>query len=147
MTKLCFVCTRKLGSKNKSGLCVDCYHGAPKHPVDKSKGTPTIRSIQDIVARHYGLSMTDIMAPRTDAPVVRARHVAMYIAKRMTTKSLPQIGSIFNRDHTCIMHAVKRIEAARLEDEDLDFAIADLSRRITAQHQHALNEALTGWIA
>lgn len=108
--------------------------------------TPPIRTIQEVVGRHYGVDILDMLSGRR-AETVRPRHVAMYLAKRLTTKSYPQIGIAFNRDHTSVLHAVKRITEARLEDEDLDFTLADLSRRIIAQNMHAVNDALIGWAA
>jgi len=71
----------------------------------------TIRSIQTVVARRYGVTVTDITSKRQGA-VVRPRHVAMWIARQVTGHSLPEIGRAFgNRDHTSILHALRRIEA------------------------------------
>lgn len=107
----------------------------------------TIREIQEAVAREYGITVAEMTSPRHAVVISRPRQIAMYLAKRLTPRSLTQIGAKFDRDHSTVHHAVNRIEALRLEDEDMDFAIAGLSRRITAQHQHKLNDELIGWMA
>lgn len=106
-----------------------------------------ISAIQDVVARHYGFSVPELLCERRFVEVARPRQIAMYLAKHLTTRSLPIIGRQFDRDHSTVFYAVKRIAALRIKDEALDYTIADLSRRIIAQQQHELNDALIGWAA
>jgi chromosomal replication initiator protein len=85
----------------------------------------TIDEIQKKVAQHYNLRLADMHSARRARNVARPRQVAMYLAKQLTTRSLPEIGNKFGgRDHTTVMHAVKRIEELRQIDstlaEDLD---------------------------
>lgn len=71
----------------------------------------TIDEIQRKVAEHYNLRLTDMHSARRSRNVARPRQVAMYLCKRLTTRSLPEIGRKFGgRDHTTVMHAVKKIE-------------------------------------
>jgi len=71
-----------------------------------------IEEIQRIVARHYNVSRSDLLSSRRTANVVRPRQIAMYLAKTLTLRSLPEIGRRFGgRDHTTVLHAVRKIEA------------------------------------
>jgi chromosomal replication initiator protein len=70
----------------------------------------TIEEIQRRVAEHYNIRMNDMSSARRARAVARPRQVAMYLAKQLTSRSLPEIGRKFgNRDHTTVMHAVSRI--------------------------------------
>jgi len=86
----------------------------------------TIHEIQKKVSDHYSIKMTDMASPRRARNIARPRQVAMYLAKHLTSRSLPEIGRHFgNRDHTTVMHAVSRItelmqaDSAFAEDVDL----------------------------
>jgi chromosomal replication initiator protein len=71
-----------------------------------------IEDIQRVVARQYNVSRSDLLSSRRTANVVRPRQVAMYLSKTMTLRSLPEIGRRFGgRDHTTVLHAVRKIEA------------------------------------
>ena len=81
----------------------------------------SIEEIQKKVAEHYNIRLTDMASPRRARAVARPRQVAMYLAKQLTQRSLPEIGRRFgNRDHTTVMHAVSRI--AELMAADVAFA-------------------------
>jgi chromosomal replication initiator protein len=70
----------------------------------------TIEEIQRRVAEHYNIRLTDMASARRARAVARPRQVAMYLAKQLTSRSLPEIGRKFgNRDHTTVMHAVSRV--------------------------------------
>ena len=71
-----------------------------------------IEDIQKLVASHYSVSRADILSSRRTASVVKPRQVAMFLAKMLTLRSLPEIGRRFGgRDHTTVLHAVRKIEA------------------------------------
>lgn len=77
----------------------------------------TIDEIQRKVAEHYNLRLTDMHSARRSRNVARPRQVAMYLCKKLTTRSLPEIGRKFGgRDHTTVMHAVKKVEELMAED-------------------------------
>lgn len=91
----------------------------------------TVDQIQKSVAEHYGLKQADLISERRARVVARPRQAAMWIAKQITTRSLPDIGRRFGgRDHTTVLHAVRRIEALKQEDailaRDLDAIIRKL---------------------
>jgi chromosomal replication initiator protein len=93
----------------------------------------TIEEIQKKVCEHYNIRMADMHSPRRSRAVARPRQVAMYLAKLLTTRSLPDIGRKFGgRDHTTVMHAVKRIEELRTDDKTLDEDVELLRRMLSS---------------
>jgi chromosomal replication initiator protein len=89
-----------------------------------------IEDIQRLVANHYNVSKADILSSRRTASVVRPRQVAMYLAKALTLRSLPEIGRRFGgRDHTTVLHAVRKIETLSAEDNGVAGDI-DLLKRM-----------------
>jgi chromosomal replication initiator protein len=85
----------------------------------------TVEEIQRKVAEHYNIRLSDLIGPKRVRTIARPRQIAMYLSKQMTTRSLPDIGRRFGgRDHTTIMHGVRKVEALRDTDpqlsEDLD---------------------------
>ncbi len=93
----------------------------------------TIDEIQRKVADYYALKMTDLLSARRAREVARPRQVAMYLAKKLTPRSLPEIGRRFGgRDHTTVMHAVKRIEELRAADSELNNDVVHLTRLLDA---------------
>lgn len=80
----------------------------------------TVDMIQKIVSEHYGLKQADLISERRARAVARPRQVAMWLAKQITTRSLPDIGRRFGgRDHTTVLHAVRRIEQLKAEDPQI----------------------------
>jgi len=90
----------------------------------------TIEEIQKRVAEHFNIRIADMHSARRARAVARPRQVAMYLAKQLTSRSLPEIGRKFGgRDHTTVMHAVKKVE--QLRETDATFAEdIDLLRRM-----------------
>jgi chromosomal replication initiator protein len=81
----------------------------------------TIEEIIRKVADHYNLRMSDMISARRSRSISRPRQLAMFLAKNLTSKSLPEIGRRFGgRDHTTVIHAVKKIE--ELKNKDLQIA-------------------------
>ena len=88
-----------------------------------------IEDIQRVVARQYNVSRADLLSSRRTANVVRPRQVAMYLAKILTLRSLPEIGRRFGgRDHTTVLHAVRKIETLAGNDSTLADEIETLKR-------------------
>jgi chromosomal replication initiator protein len=85
----------------------------------------SIEEIQRKVADHYNIRISDLVGPRRLRSLARPRQVAMWLCKSMTSRSLPEIGRRFGgRDHTTVMHGVRRIDELRKQDaliaEDLE---------------------------
>jgi len=90
-----------------------------------------IEDIQRVVARQYNVSRADLLSARRTANVVRPRQVAMYLAKTLTLRSLPEIGRRFGgRDHTTVLHAVRKIENLVSNDTTLAEEIEVLKRQL-----------------
>jgi chromosomal replication initiator protein len=90
-----------------------------------------IEDIQRVVARQYNVSRADLLSSRRTANVVRPRQVAMYLAKTLTLRSLPEIGRRFGgRDHTTVLHAVRKIEGLVGNDTMLADEIEVLKRQL-----------------
>ncbi len=91
----------------------------------------TIEEIQKAVSAHFELKPVDLVSARRARAVARPRQIAMYLAKRLTTRSLPEIGRKFGgRDHSTVIHAVRRIEELRDQDRDVDGAVLVLLRQL-----------------
>ncbi len=93
----------------------------------------TVDEIIRKVADHYNLRLNDILSPRRARSVARPRQIAMFLAKRLTSKSLPEIGRSFGgRDHTTIIHGVKKIEELRAIDSQIAEDVELLRRMLEA---------------
>lgn len=90
-----------------------------------------IDEIQKAVAEHYNLRINEMLSQRRSRNIARPRQVAMYLAKQLTQRSLPEIGRMFNgRDHTTVIHAIRKVEELRCSDATLDDDIARLMRKL-----------------
>jgi chromosomal replication initiator protein len=91
----------------------------------------TVDDIQKAVAEHYGLKQADLLCEKRTRAVARPRHAAMYLAKQLTTRSYPDIGRRFGgRDHTTVLHAVKRIEVLKVDDLVLASDLEAIARKL-----------------
>jgi chromosomal replication initiator protein len=91
----------------------------------------TVDDIQKAVSEHFGLKKEDLLSERRTRAVARPRQAAMYLAKQLTTRSLPDIGRRFGgRDHTTVLHAVRRIEELRGQDPQLAADIEAIARKL-----------------
>ena len=89
----------------------------------------TVEEIQRKVSEHYNIRLSDMIGPKRVRTIARPRQVAMFLAKQLTTRSLPEIGRRFGgRDHTTVMHGVRRIEELRQSDTQLSDDL-DMLRR------------------
>ncbi|SIS82591.1 chromosomal replication initiator protein DnaA [Phaeovulum vinaykumarii] len=91
----------------------------------------SIDEIQRKVAEHFNIRLSDMIGPKRLRNYARPRQIAMYLSKKMTTRSLPEIGRRFGgRDHTTIMHGVRKIESLMADDRQLAEDVALLRRLI-----------------
>ncbi len=90
-------------------------------PPEKTRAFPSVHQCIVATALYYGFSVHDILGHSHRATHAHARHVAMYVAKQMTLATYPMIGRIFEgRDHTTVLHGVRKIETNRKADAILD---------------------------
>ena len=93
----------------------------------------TIEEIQRKVSEHYNIRLSDIIGPRRVRTIARPRQVAMYLAKQLTSRSLPEIGRRFGgRDHTTVMHGVRKIEELKSHDSQIAEDVELLRRALEA---------------
>ncbi len=93
----------------------------------------TVEEIMRKVADHYNLRMSDLLSPRRARAIARPRQVAMFLSKTLTSKSLPDIGRRFGgRDHTTVIHAVKKVEELKMTDSQIAEDVELLRRMLEA---------------
>jgi len=114
-------------------LTLESVQDALAHSRFSGATKPTVDKIQRAVCKHFGLTMEELLSKRRARAIARPRQVAMFLSKTLTTRSLPDIGRRFGgRDHTTVIHAVKRIEALRKEDNNLNIHVETLTEALTA---------------
>ena len=95
----------------------------------------TIEEIQRRVAEYYNVRLSDLLSARRARAVARPRQIAMYLSKQLTTRSLPEIGRKFGgRDHTTVIHAVRKVEELRQVDSGLEEDVDLLRRMLEGGH-------------
>ncbi len=93
----------------------------------------TVEEIQRKVSDHYNIRLSDLIGPKRVRTFARPRQIAMYLAKQLTSRSLPEIGRRFGgRDHTTVMHGVRRIEELKLKDSQIAEDLELLRRSLEA---------------
>ena len=116
-------------SLQDSDITVDLVKDVLKDLLRTNSRKITIDEIQKKVVEHYNIKLSDMHSPRRSRSVARPRQVAMYLAKSITTRSLPEIGRKFGgRDHTTVIHAIKTIEEIMVNDPSLAEDIELLTR-------------------
>ena len=99
--------------------------------INDNKKSINVESIQNIVAVYFNLNIQEMLSPRRSRSLARPRQIAMYLAKKYTTNSLPDIGRKFsNRDHTTVIHAVKKIEELIKNDNEIKQSITEIIKRL-----------------
>jgi len=93
----------------------------------------TIDEIQRVVADYFNLRLAEMLSERRARTIARPRQIAMYLSKQLTSRSLPEIGRRFGgRDHTTVMHAVKKIEDLRRDDSQIEDDLTRILRHLEA---------------
>ena len=99
--------------------------------INDNKKSINVESIQNIVAVYFNLNIQEMLSPRRSRSLARPRQIAMYLAKKYTTNSLPDIGRKFsNRDHTTVIHAVKKIEELIKNDNEIKHNVNEIKKRL-----------------
>jgi chromosomal replication initiation ATPase DnaA len=115
-------------------LAQNWFEVLPAEP--KRSDFPSIRDIQKAVCKLYDVKLVDMLSSRRTAIIVKPRQVAMFLSKTLTLHSLPQIGRRFaGKDHTTVLHAVRKTERLCLSDAALAHDIAILTEAITGIQQ------------
>jgi len=115
---------------NKPPSIYDCKK-ILKDFIDYNKKTINIEFIQKVVASYFNLNIDEMLSQRRSRSLARPRQIAMYLSKNLTTNSLPDIGRKFsNRDHTTVIHAVKKIGELMKNDHDIDKSITEIKKKL-----------------
>ena len=110
-----------------------------KDLLNLSENKVTIDLIQTTVCQFFKISKNEMLSARRSRYLVRPRQTAIYLAKLLTSKSLPEIGRSFsNRDHTTVIHSVKTIERLRNEDKELNLNIDNLKNKILYKKENEI---------
>lgn len=120
---------------NKSPITMDLASMVLREAAGTADlGRIKIDDILKIVGRHYNVGRTDLLSPRRARAVVVPRQIGMYLAKKLTARSLPEIGRRFGgRDHSTVLHAVRKIDDQMKADEKLAREVAMLIRLVEQQ--------------
>tara|TARA_Y100000768_G_C23941897_1_gene665540 strand:+ start:85 stop:1476 length:1392 start_codon:yes stop_codon:yes gene_type:complete len=94
----------------------------------------TVDKIQNVVSNYFNIALSEMLSQRRSRPLARPRQIAMYLAKKMTSRSLPEIGRRFaNRDHTTVIHAVKTINRLSQQDDEMKKNISQIKSLLLEQ--------------
>ena len=93
---------------------------------------PTIEAIQSLVATEFHVPLTELSARNNSRDIARARQVAMYLCKRLTSASLSEIGRAFKKHHTTVLHSIAKIEQNLGTENDLKSTIDELKRKLNS---------------
>ena len=98
--------------------------------INSNNKSINVEFIQNLVATHFNLNLQEMLSPRRSRALARPRQIAMYLAKQHTTNSLPDIGRKFsNRDHTTVIHAVKKIDELIKKDNEIRQSVTEIKKK------------------
>jgi len=113
------------------GITIDVAREALKDLLSVQKTQVSVENIQKTVADFYKIKVADMYSARRPSNIARPRQIAMYFAKELTQKSLPEIGELFGgRDHTTVLHAVRKITELRQKQGDLNHELHVLEQTL-----------------
>ena len=99
--------------------------------INSNVKSVNVEFIQNLVASHFNLNIHELLSPRRSRSLARPRQIAMYLAKQYTTNSLPDIGRKFsNRDHTTVIHAVKKIDELIKKDNEIRQNVIEIKKKL-----------------
>ncbi|QRG10061.1 hypothetical protein EZH22_30505 (plasmid) [Xanthobacter dioxanivorans] len=93
----------------------------------------TIRLIQRVVAEHFGITTSVLISHRRHKTIVEPRQIAVALCKRMTPRSMPEIGRMFLRDHTTILHAIRKLDGLEVSSPEMRRLLALLAQKVRRQ--------------
>jgi chromosomal replication initiator protein len=122
-----------LGDLVRKEITVEIAQDALSDILRNSDRKITVEEIQRRVSDHYNIRLSDMIGPKRVRSYARPRQIAMYLAKQLTTRSLPEIGRRFGgRDHTTVIHGVRRIQDLKEKDSQIADDLELLRRALEA---------------
>ena len=91
---------------------------------------PTVAEIMNAVAAYHGLDLAELTGPKRVRNIVRARQIGIYLSNELTSKSLPHIGTCFDRDRTTIIHSINKIETLMKRDKEIEYSLGKIRREL-----------------
>ena len=123
------VAISSLTSSNITAASIE--NALPAETISSPSEPLEARQVQEAVAARLDISVDDLLSPNRTAPIARARQLAMYLTRELTDLSLPAIAEAFNRrDHTTVIHAIKRVQRGALEDASLSRTVEQLTAEL-----------------
>jgi chromosomal replication initiator protein len=123
------VAISSLTSSNVTAASIE--NALPAETITPPSEPLEARQVQEAVAARLDISVDDLLSPNRTAPIARARQLAMYLTRELTDLSLPAIAEAFNRrDHTTVIHAIKRVQRGALEDASLSRTVEQLTAEL-----------------
>lgn len=117
-------------------LTLESVQEALEHTRYSGARRPTVDKIQRATAKEFGITLDEMMSKRRARAIARPRQIAMYLSKMLTTRSLPDIGRRFGgRDHTTVIHAVKRIDGLRAEDSNVNAHVEKIIETLKSDYK------------
>ncbi len=117
-----------------SGVNITAQPAVGLVPVGSLKKIAPIASIQRFICSRYGISMTDLNGKLRTAKVVTPRQIAMYLCRKVTSRSLPEIGRKFGeRDHTTVLHSVQKIESMMANSPEFAKEVQAIAKAIETE--------------
>ena len=99
--------------------------------INSGSKSINVEAIQNLVASYFNLNLQEMLSPRRSRSLARPRQIAMYLSKQHTTNSLPDIGRKFsNRDHTTVIHAVKKIDELIKNDNEIKQNVEEIRKKL-----------------
>jgi chromosomal replication initiator protein len=124
-----------LSSLTASKVTAESIEGDARDTVEGRQPSrrPDTHAIQSAVALRFGITVEAMLSPSRAAPTAGARQIAMYLTRKLTDHSLPQIATAFNRrDHTTVIHAIRKVERRALEDASLSRTLEELRDELSS---------------
>ncbi len=116
---------------SKKTIDLDLARTQLKGLIRDTPSTTSIDQIQSAVAEYFGVTIAELMGRRRHRAIAHPRHVAMYLCRKLTKHSYPDIGRAFGgRDHSTVMNGFSKVEKALLKDEELHRKVQELERRL-----------------
>ena len=116
----------------RQDISIEMCKNVLKDVLGDKKATLSIDDVIKAVSRHYSVRATDLKSSKRSKQIALARQVAMYLCRTLTSESYPEIGSRFGgKDHSTVIHAVKKIEGEIQKDDDLRKTLEEIKKNVT----------------
>ena len=117
-------------ANNRRPIDLEMAQETLKDLIDDRGRSVAVEAIVKRVASHFGIKMAELKSRNNARHIVFPRQVAMFLCKRLTDKSLPGIGTHFDKHHTTVIHAIRKVESLRARDREIDRTLSKLEEEL-----------------